>query len=171
MQRECGRLIRQSGAKKADTPFFWKEYAGRWFPRVFQGVSTVEAVFCFHQAWWEMHAWDKRNGISLVHLSRKAARVAVLSCEAHVDNRILDIQREKDLMEVSWLFEVCWSFSFVSSMFSFLFDATWILGAFARRAGWCSAPTGNRAGSVIVVSVHLMQLFSPFNKDRCCRSG
>lgn len=42
----------------------------------------------------------------LVHASRKAARVArvaVLSCEAHVDNRILDIQREKDLMEVSWL--------------------------------------------------------------------
>lgn len=114
MQRECGRLIRQRVARKGWHLSLERNMLDDGF-RVFQDVSTLEDVFRFHKQnnraiyrpWWEMCTSDPRNGMSfLVHASRKdarVARVAVLSCEAHVDNRILDIQREKDLMEVSWL--------------------------------------------------------------------
>ena len=103
--------------------------------RMFQDVSTLEDFFRFHKEnsrainrpWWEMCTLDSRNRISLVHASRKAAGVAVLSCEAHVDNRILDIQREKDLMEVSWL-----GWSILKPLIRFFnvffpLDATWTL--------------------------------------------
>ena len=133
------REIDQAGsASKTLTPFLEKEYAG-WR---FQGVSG-----CFN-------SWRR------FPLPQTEQSGNILSREAHVDNRILDIQREKDLMEVSWL---GWSMLKLLIRFFNVFFPVWChlhRGAFARRAGWCSAPTGNWAGSFLC-AFHS-------TRERCC---
>ena len=133
MQRECGRLIRQGVPRKGWHLSLKRNMLDDGF-RVFQDVSTLEDVFRFPlpqteqsgniRPWWEMCTLDPRNGISL------AEKPLVLLCWAvrHMWTTGSWIFKEKRIWWrwAGWV-EVCWSYSFVSLMFSFLFDATWTL--------------------------------------------